>query len=822
MDTHGHEECARDAGIPLLKDAFIAAGKHTDLQEKMGAEYLSLMYFGNWLTDVSQGVDPVAYHDGGKKIMNSYNFWLEKLKAVVPDGQLKSLIDGKSSLESLLQSLKPPDEKPEHRRDSKMAQNIRKAMKLKGYMKFCHPHTEPEQPVQSQPALPWAPSKSPTPSGLPAPAESSKSATLSNMSMTHAGMELRQPIFIKTEETQHESSEARHLPKEQGSELSRETERAVNPAPLRVKFHVYRHVFNTRFTQYYPHEHLDRWPGELDLAGRYPAELAGGTRTLPGPGTGCSKLSPHMYTYLRDDIEMAAGLLADTDLWCQKALGTKALPASEKDEDLWGEQLARLGHALHACEDFFAHSNYIEHAIDRLPRPLTGSTVDDLGFDSTQTGKYDPWVLVQKRLTRLTGSRDDKEWVPGEKWMNPASALDDKGTSYFERDLVTGTFDFTDTLHSLHHVAESLFGEKGLDKVEKARDDQEKVDQGEEFSLLLGVMCPKVIANLRAKGDQDVDASKAAKEAERVLNSLQCSKCHEDPKVVRAANRMNSVPHEADEIRDDFFSCIGEFCVYAPGKAAPYELMARFMSLVSDMLDINIFLQKAMLSLIPDGLKEPLSKALKPLSKALKERISDPLQLKIDGSLDRFRIGSHSLLAKDYAWGQPALDELYNRSKATAKGVHWYVVKTLVRWSDKPIIVASRNEHDGKRKAGATVDKYPWIDWHELVEFFLRHPHGSPLSRYVESDCATWWWYPVIAMGQHWTKFPGIPADNITAKGRSDKLPHRLVYYKVENGEAKVREFRDAAMTFRQHAEEFYDTSILPVKKPRPTPTLKK
>jgi len=58
MNTHGHEDVSKTAGLPLLEDVF---GKDK--------RSLQALYLGNWLTDVSQFVDPVAYWAGSAKVV---------------------------------------------------------------------------------------------------------------------------------------------------------------------------------------------------------------------------------------------------------------------------------------------------------------------------------------------------------------------------------------------------------------------------------------------------------------------------------------------------------------------------------------------------------------------------------------------------------------------------------------------------------------------------------------------------------------------------------------------------------------------------------
>ena len=100
MNTKGHESVADAAGIPLLEEA-------------LGKENRSIraLYLGNWLTDVSQAVDPVAYASGSAKLAGEMDTVVDALKKATEDF-LKELLptlfeaqDGPAG--QILRSLKP-------------------------------------------------------------------------------------------------------------------------------------------------------------------------------------------------------------------------------------------------------------------------------------------------------------------------------------------------------------------------------------------------------------------------------------------------------------------------------------------------------------------------------------------------------------------------------------------------------------------------------------------------------------------------------------------------------------------------------------------
>jgi hypothetical protein len=138
-----------------------------------------------------------------------------------------------------------------------------------------------------------------------------------------------------------------------------------NPRGHSIRYSSYARIFDELCRQYFPHEHLDRplcsssygtsceaaWG--LRHAGRRDRLYASAVGTGP---------DAHMYQYLVDDRTVLAGRLAELDLqWASKDFVAATMDPSERDVFL-----ARLGHTMHGIEDFFAHSNFTEHAVQGL------------------------------------------------------------------------------------------------------------------------------------------------------------------------------------------------------------------------------------------------------------------------------------------------------------------------------------------------------------------------------------------------------------------------------------------------------------------------
>jgi hypothetical protein len=91
------------------------------------------------------------------------------------------------------------------------------------------------------------------------------------------------------------------------------------------------------------------------------------------------------------------------------------------------------------------------------------------------------------------------------------------------------------------------------------------------------------------------------------------------------------------------------------------------------------------------------------------------LKAKIADYIGAKRFGCHSLIAKDS--GPAVFNEA---AMECAKAVHWYVVHALTRHSRERVLAVARggDAHENRNKISA----WEWIDWLELLEYFLAHP----------------------------------------------------------------------------------------------------
>lgn len=599
MNTQGHHDVANKVGLPMLKEVF-------------GSRRVDAFYLGNWLTDLSQVVDPVAFESVTQKAtkwidsaLDLTHFTVCDLLTMTPRFTCDEewITKVKSSISESFTALFDKVFKPTGTETTSAWYEIAKAgLLLNGYFKFVHPEK-------------------------------------------------------------------------------------LND-PLRMDLEAFIHVVENMFTQYYPHEHLDRpavaasGPHAPDKT-LYDARLANGPRTTT-PG---QTVTPDLYEYLREDIDLVAGRLTELDLkWAKKFLATP--PAFDGDKE-WNLGLARLGQALHAVEDYFAHSNFVE-----LAAPAFGEKFLPKGYEVFRKRRF------IKRLRRYDATKVDDEAPPFVK----------------EDYVVTGYFDFQDTAISLLHLLEHI------------------------VPGLLGIELHDLTEDLRYAHDAFMDVDGTDKKINDAVGKFLSDALDvvEDPhklkdkdnEVVKALTKVVNGVEVLDEIAEDLKK-LNQPQMRAENLLLLLERMPLFKPLIVEMNKsailraIGLKILQAFVDLIHKLLRiKPevgLAINVRKLVKELRVLAADPAVWLADKTKDAIkdyiigsaayiglesiyisfgleRIGCHSLLSKDHGG-----EVLYDQMKACCKAVHYYVMKTLLRW----------------RHLGGNGQV---VDWLDLLEYFLCNP----------------------------------------------------------------------------------------------------
>jgi hypothetical protein len=175
-----------------------------------------------------------------------------------------------------------------------------------------------------------------------------------------------------------------------------------------MDFKEYHRIYQKIFTQYFPHEHFDRFlMHRCELGGR------------------------GLYEYLETDIVNLAELLTRVQMNWMANIGKTEIEAVQNRHDT----LVMLGYTLHTVEDYWAHTNYVDFAMEKLKTKIENP--DDLRRH-------------QLRLLRNVTPRIEPETNPG--------------PTQKESHVVGGYFDSLDTRFSLKQIfdnaEEAMGGEK--------------------------------------------------------------------------------------------------------------------------------------------------------------------------------------------------------------------------------------------------------------------------------------------------------------------------------------------------------------------------
>jgi hypothetical protein len=651
MNPQGHHRIADEAGLPRLRQAFADVGVR-DIN-------LTAFYFGNWLTDLSQVRDPNI----ARLLSDLARDITERLR-----NSVGSIVAGiHSFIESNIhESDAPPEAGGTLDGSQRWVRNVKAALYR----------------AVDQAAIDWIEAMHRLLMGLSelGPAGLDELAT--------AGVK-----FIAYAKFAHPDPNAQR------------------PG---LDFRVFLKLFERNFTQYWPHEHLDRPscgagfdPSCCESWGRYlttdPERLYASKLANAEHAIGSDASST--YAYLEEDRRVASAALAVIDRdWASRYF----TESSDYNTDLQFHQgLADFGHALHAIEDFFAHSNFIEHAAAASgPQYLKQQLYnrDRIGGTTSQTRS----VLEQsrgdfaatkifRRLKRFTPDVEEVENRTGWAFVPE------------ERSVVTGYFDIWDTLISLLHALEELFDFEEPEKTRKPLSDYIERYKEDRLDELI-----EPITDIVETVKQQTIEGKLRKDL-RVLLAYYTEH--------RGLSEL-----DRDSARRSILTTITDQRLFRGVPAAILDVVVTLVFYLANDALVRAQIGRVTLNLyqliktINEIIKNPLEFLTEPLGMGFDlkfaaswiykihfddrfDTLRFELRTKLHAMLGGYRIGSHSLLAKDYD-NEPLHRQAFN----CARALHWYVVDTMCRWTDQTWLKQAS-------------DDSKWVDWDELLGHFLRHPH---------------------------------------------------------------------------------------------------
>jgi len=515
----------------------------------------------------------------------------------------------------------------------------------------------------------------------------------------------------------------------------------VHPLPgqteKRISFSIFEEIFKKRYTQYFPHEHLDRPPCKFTLEEYCNRNELEQYKSSPPDKLYANKVDKDLgiYSYLKGSLQVAIGTLYEIDkTWASKYLKAEPLSLNTNDPG-WHLGLADLGYALHALEDFFAHSTFIENVANMLGQDYITDRVYDKkllkeALKKAPQGKS----LSEAELLKVRSSDDAvrkiykrlKKYVP-----DVDQNFDQKNQIKDDEDISTGYFDGEDTLIAILQFILEQFKQEDEENKNIILEFLEEVLE-DIFKYEISIYGEITNQSELGKLDQTNEVFK------KYLQELRGEKIKNLKGKIGENYKITDKKITADVliIASTVFDIIIElsqvvlimiYVILRVIKVGGFVLQVAEKLAVKDITKIIINKAKDIVK------KElPLFVMKRGLEYSGKEQLSDEYYDLYELLFDKLganRIGSHSLLAKDSS-GEP----LYNEMFLCAKTVHWYVVDAICRWSNEAWHKHAESE---------------WIDWDDLVFYFLRNPRKNATSEV--SKCAFAASYDYVTNGDPWT-----------------------------------------------------------------------
>lgn len=499
--------------------------------------------------------------------------------------------------------------------------------------------------------------------------------------------------------------------------------------------------FRFKLNQYYPSDHLDRAfsSKNLDLFNKQKGytkksyfidnEIAQDSTTL-------------RYTYLDNYIDIAGSKLMqlNKNFILPTFYGIRSSNHNEDPRKNIIVNMAQLGQTLHAVEDFFAHSNFLELSVfflNNLEHPV---------LPRSEFYTFDEYIklLTTDEFRRYTHA------------LLKANSFDQYGLFSLQKDVVetklaTGFYAEGDMATSFYHVA---FGglEKKIEGTEKAGEytgkamatvseylfpemykgvekytDTDKIDSivffyselkklatnKSEFNKIIGktnnnseYFSEKVFdyifkenTSLREKkGWKPFVIDNQEIEYLRVVFNKVINACVKAKLMWQTGKTLKDIWETKDLVWEIFIMAVCVLGILFGGPAAEVfaaELMARFKSLIRELVGEAIY----------KALEEVLNEILSSIFSKLLNMLGNHVETHYLHRWDRDKQGSHSQLAKDEEYKNKQFNQQAKRAA------------TLV---DKAIVLALLTENNVEDKHHPKI-----LDIQQWLSSFLSHPFGN-------------------------------------------------------------------------------------------------
>jgi hypothetical protein len=420
-----------------------------------------------------------------------------------------------------------------------------------------------------------------------------------------------------------------------------------------------------RYTQYFPHEHLDfpPWPHrhpesadrsvtgfKMHVCGEAPAPFQPPAR------------SRQVMNYLDDQIKYVAELLTYIE---QNWVRLSKLPKSPDNLRERRKLLTLYGHASHAVEDFYFHSNFVEIAWAGLQPPVP-LPLDGPGSEARKQRNF----YRRRRGPVYSGGRLSTT------------------TSVAADTVFTGSFGDKDVYHTFMDAFEGLTEHKPpLPGKFGQFIDQLATDEGRRKMVdVRGAERTKFISEWRNYADND--GAKAADDL--VAGGVWNIKSGD---AFKRALALDKAIH--DQLNWD------DFVANCKNLRGPFAVLTEILCQAQAEHDLS------------DNTSASLDTGF-----TVATGFSPAVQDASDNGASAERIGCHSLMAKDSPRKTPLRQPAVNLATWTA----CYIARVMAGRLNAPPVSAPRIHADADPDKGSTLDAPPAVDWLHLLQHFLCHP----------------------------------------------------------------------------------------------------
>jgi hypothetical protein len=453
-------------------------------------------------------------------------------------------------------------------------------------------------------------------------------------------------------------------------------------------------IFDKHYTQYLPHEHLDR-PVSSQTIPSHTKE-----KSIPDiEYADKEEDEKSIYKYMEDAIKVVAGQLHELDKEWAKPLLSDSPPIEQSNYE-WHLRLSDLGRSLHLLEDFFAHSNFVEVAI----MGKSSKEIKNLFYDKAILEKALRGIKITAHEQKKIENNEERVRKVYKRLLTYSLSSDalykENLKLQDEVNIVTGYFDGPDALVAVFEAIIDFI--KHFTKKDKENPDsfldqlwQNIFEDMLKYEIKTLTSINEFFTDDKLKAETDLFKD--------YINAIRNNRTEEVKRTpflaadlaIIIASLFDAMYKAAKLLL--IFIYLAKLIMKRKEEFEKLEALAAVGEIPVAGIAVKWFTGK-----FGETFRKYLAKEMLQSGITFLDDNYDPLKAIFDW-LGKNRIGSHSLLAKDLPQ-EPLYNEMFN----CAKTVHFFVIDAMCRWSDE--------------KWKNNKNNPEWIDWEDLIFHFLRHP----------------------------------------------------------------------------------------------------